>query len=282
MKERADSEKVSPTAYATGYFWYRHGLSHPGFLIPEGRRMDLRFRLLMGLVKAVSGVSIEALMLARHKGIDALLARHIESGKVTQVVELAAGLSPRGWRFTERFPQLKYVEADLPDMARRKKELLREANALSERHKVVTCNILVEGPESLENVISREFDTTKPLLVVTEGLVNYFNLETISGFWGRLHSALEKFPVGIYLMDNYPLLNRHPFRLLLKVLGDTLGAASRSNVSFHFSSDEEMEAHFHALGFRQATAHNPRDYYGQLAIPETRGDSFVRILAARS
>ena len=95
MKERADSERVSPTAYATGYFWYRHGLSHPGLLIPEGRKMDRRFRLLMGLVKAVSGVSIEALMLARHKGIDALLARHVESGRVTQVVELAAGLSRR-------------------------------------------------------------------------------------------------------------------------------------------------------------------------------------------
>ena len=68
----------------------------------------------------------------------------------------------------------------------------------------------------------------------------------------------------------------------MKTLGDTLGAASRSNVSFHFGSDEKMETHFRSLGFRIATAHNPRDYYGRLAIPETRGDSFVRILEART
>ncbi len=281
-KDKTDTSSISFTAHYTGYIWYHNGLSAPPFRTRQG---ELYFALLWpfeAIGRQLVGGNIKDFLLQRHFLIDHLIEEAITRDGVTQILEIACGLSPRGWRFTERFPQLKYVEADLPDMARRKKELLHEANALSERHKVVTCNILVEGPESLENVIAREFDTTKPLLVVTEGLVNYFNLETISDFWGRLHSALEKFPAGIYLMDNYPLLNRHPFRLLLKVLGDTLGAASRSNVSFHFSSDEEMEAHFHALGFRQATAHNPRDYYGQLEIPETRGDSFVRILAARS
>ena len=92
----APSSSISPTAYATGDFWYRHGLSTAALSTPQGRRLDRGFRLLNSGIKLASGVSIDALMLARHKGIDAVLARHIESGRVTQIIELAAGLSPRG------------------------------------------------------------------------------------------------------------------------------------------------------------------------------------------
>src|ERR1051326_807741 len=118
MKIRADSKHISPTAYATGYLWFRHGLSHEALVMPEGRRLDRGFRLLGNVVKLAGGFSIEALLLARHKGIDALLAEQVESGRVTQVIELAAGLSARGWRFKQRFgDRITYVETDLPHMA---------------------------------------------------------------------------------------------------------------------------------------------------------------------
>jgi hypothetical protein len=31
---------MSPSAYATGYFWYKHGLSHPALATEQGRRVD--------------------------------------------------------------------------------------------------------------------------------------------------------------------------------------------------------------------------------------------------
>ena len=230
----------------------------------------------------IVGTNIRQSLLQRHFLIDHLIENAIRDEGVTQVLEIACGLSPRGWRFTSRFPQLKYVEADLPDMALDKAALLQKQGSLSDRHKVVTCNILVDGPDSLENVIAREFDTTKPLLVVTEGLVNYFDLETISGFWARLQTQLEKFPAGIYLTDNYPLLEDHPFRKLMKFMGNLLAVASRSNVRWHFNSDAKMEAHFRGIGFAAAKAHSPVDYYDSLAIPRTRSVPMVRILDARS
>ncbi|MFZ5724636.1 MAG: class I SAM-dependent methyltransferase [Pseudomonadota bacterium] len=281
-KDATDTSSISFTAHYTGYVWYRNGLSAEPFRTPRGALYYALLSPFEAVGRQLAGGNIRDFLLQRHYVIDQLIARAIEDEGVTQVLEIACGLSPRGWRFCAKYPQLHYVEADLPDMARRKAGLLRECGALSERHRVVTCNILVDGDDSLEAVIAREFDTSKPLLVVTEGLVNYFDLGTISGFWQRLATVLRKFPAGIYLTDNYPLLDNHPFRRLLKSLGDTLGAASRSNVSFHFGSDAAMEAHFRKTGFRIATAHNPRDRYDDLPIPRTRGDSFVRVLEART
>lgn len=282
-KDKTDTSSISFTAHYTGHVWYRNGLSAEPFRTGEGA---LFYALLMpfeAVGRRIAGGNIKDFLLQRHFLIDQLISNAIEQEGVTQVLEIACGLSPRGWRFSARHPQLKYVEADLPDMAARKQALLEKAGAGSNgRHKVITCNILAEGPDSLENVIAREFDRSKPLLVVTEGLVNYFNLDTISGFWTRLQAELAKFPAGIYLTDNYPLLDDHPFRKVMKSLGDLLGAASRSNVSFHFGSDRAMEEHFRALGFRTAKAHNPSHHYDSLPIPRTRGDSFVRVLEARS
>lgn len=281
-RDKTDTSSISFTAHYTGYVWYHNGLSAPAFRSSQGALYYALLWPFEAVGRALVGGNIKDFLLQRHALIDHLIERAITDEGVTQVLEIACGLSPRGWRFTQRFPQLKYVEGDLPGMAARKQALLGQNGHGSPLHKVVTCNILADGDDSLEAVIAREFDTGKPLLVITEGLVNYFDLDTISGFWARLGRQLERFPAGTYLTDNYPLLDDHPFRRTLKVLGDTLGAASRSNVSFHFGSDAQMEAHFRGLGYARATAHNPRLFRDRLTMPQTRGDSFVRILEART
>ena len=112
------SETISPTAHYTGYVWARNGLSHPELATTEGRILFESLRPMMLVSAAVGGSSLEPYLLARHRAIDALLERAIEEHGVTQVVEVASGLSPRGWRFTTRYgDRLTYVEADLPEMA---------------------------------------------------------------------------------------------------------------------------------------------------------------------
>lgn len=280
--DKTDTSSISFTAHYTGYVWYRNGLSSAPFRTRQG---ELYYALLWpfeAAARILIGGNIKDFLLQRHFLLDHLIEEAITQDGVTQILEIACGLSPRGWRFTEKFSHLTYIEADLPEMAQRKQHLLHKVGAPGKQHKVVTCNILSAGDDSLESVIAREFDTSKPLLVVTEGLVNYFNLETISGFWQRLQQQLQHFPSGRYLTDNYPLFDGHPFRRVMQLLGGTLGAASRSNVSFHFNSDEEMATHFRQLGFRDALSHNPRDHIERLKIPKTRGNSAVRILEART
>lgn len=84
-------------------------------------------------------------MMTRHRGIDARLAEAIESGEVSQVIETAAGLSPRGWRFRRRYgDRICYIETDLPQMAATKRDLLARGHFPSERHRVAALDALTD------------------------------------------------------------------------------------------------------------------------------------------
>jgi len=93
---------MSPTAHATGYFWYVQGLSHPTLATPQGRRLHYALRPVVTGVRLLGGLSLDATLMARHRGIDEKLETAIQSGEIGRVVGVAAGLSPRGWRFADR------------------------------------------------------------------------------------------------------------------------------------------------------------------------------------
>lgn len=278
-----DTSSISFTALYTGHVWYANGLSAPAFHTRRGSVFYHALAPFEYIGGKIAGGNIRTFLLQRHHLIDHLVRDAIEQRGVRQVLEIACGLSPRGYRFRQQYPDLKYVEADLPDMAARKHRLLSAQQCLNEMHRVVPLNIFsTEGVDAMENIADKCFDRSQPLLVITEGLVNYFSLESISPFWQRLQQMLAGYASGTYLTDNYPLFHDHPFHRTMKTLGGMLGAASRSQVSFHFGSDQEAESHFRELGFAGVAVHNPKDFYQQLPIPQSRGNPFVRVIEART
>ncbi|WP_290524378.1 class I SAM-dependent methyltransferase [Alcanivorax sp.] len=279
MSEPRDTSSISFTALYTGHVWTRDGISAPFFRTRGGAFLYGALAPFEYVGRHIVGGNIRTFLLQRHHLIDHRLHQLIDSG-VTQVVEIACGLSPRGHRFCEQYPQLTYIETDLPDMARRKQQLLQEHQVLSNHHRVMPINIFAdEGELSLAHVLG-QLDQSKPVVVITEGLVNYFPLPVISEFWKTLAGALKAFPQGTYLTDNYPLYRGMPFYRTLKVLGNMLGAVSRSQVGFHFHADDEAIDHFKQLDFDDLKIHNPANYYDQLPIPKTRGNPMVRIMEA--
>ena len=139
------SGAVSPTAHYTGETWVRLGLSHPELATWQGRALHGALALPNAASKALGGPTLEGLLAARHLIIDSILDDLIEGG-VSQVVEAACGMSPRGWRFSERYGErLTYVEADLPAMAQRKREALTRMGSLGEHHRVVELDVLRDG-----------------------------------------------------------------------------------------------------------------------------------------
>src|SRR5437763_12606727 len=96
------SDSISPTAEYTGYVWSRNGRSHPALSTLTGRAFYESLRPPMIASRLVGGPTIEAFLLARHRLIDLLLAGWIDDGRISQVLEIACGMSPRGWRFAER------------------------------------------------------------------------------------------------------------------------------------------------------------------------------------
>lgn len=279
MTDTNDTSSISFTAHYTGYVWHHYGLSGEQFVTAQGKTYYTLLRPFECAARRLLGTDIKTTLLQRHYLIDRELEQLIARHPDLQIVELACGLSPRGHRFTQRHPGIRYIETDLPGMVARKHPLLAGLGSLNERHKVVTCNILDRNtPDSLEQVIARECDAQRPLAIITEGLVNYFDLDTISPVWQRLATLLHDFPVGVYLTDVYPEVEGHRFAGIIKASNRLLRTASRSRFMLHFSGDPQMQAHFLQQGFRQVTVFNPD--HEKTAAPAARGGAIVRVLRA--
>jgi O-methyltransferase involved in polyketide biosynthesis len=262
--------RVSPTAHYTGYVWARNGLSDPELETVEGRVLFEILRVPMTVSTLLGGGTLEGYLLSRHRAIDALLERAIDEGRVTQVVEVAAGLSPRGLRFTRRYgDKLTYVEADLPEMVARKRAALERIGSLSDQHRVEEVDALRdEGPASLAELAAR-LDTDAGLAIITEGLLGYLEKDDVRGIWRRFAQTLSDFRRGTYISDIHMGELQNPqvraFRVLLSVF-------VRGRVHLHFGTEDEIlealkEAGFGSETVRQAAAviGEARDPGGRLA-----------------
>ncbi|HVW39733.1 MAG TPA: class I SAM-dependent methyltransferase [Amycolatopsis sp.] len=192
--------------------------------------------------------TFEGKLVARHRMLDTLLAAAIERGEIGQVIEIAAGLSARGWRFLRRYGDaLTYVEADLPGMAARKENLLRRLQGPAPR--VVTVDALRDdGPGSLA-ALAATLDPGVGTAIVTEGLLNYFDRAAVEGMWRRFASVLLGFPTGAYFADL--VLRDHGGSLVTRLGAGLLSAVVRRQVHVHFSA-EDAESVLRESGFPAA------------------------------
>ena len=203
--------------------------------------------------RTFGGPTLDGLLLARHRIIDSILDDQIRGG-VSQVLEIACGMSPRGWRFTEQFGErLTYIEADLPAMAQRKRDALAQMDSLTDRHRVVDLDVLQEdGPGSLEALVET-LDPTKGLVIITEGLLTYLDDDTVDALWARFASVLERFDKGAYLSD---LRFAKQDRGLSEQAFDVILSAFVRGKVHPYRGDEAMaEAVLHDAGFKEVHLH---------------------------
>jgi O-methyltransferase involved in polyketide biosynthesis len=269
------SDAISPTAHYTGYVWARHGLSHPALETREGRVLFESMRPVNALSEALGGVSLETYLLTRHRAIDVLLERAIHEAGVSQVVEVACGLSPRGWRFTRRYGSaLTYVEADLPAMAARKRRALERMGSLSERHRVVEVDALRDaGPGSLR-ALAGELDPHEGLAIITEGLLGYLSGEAVDGLWRRLAGMLGAFARGRYISDLHLGAAQNAQVRIFRVV---LSGFVRGRVYLHFDDAADAEAALRHAGFEAATLHRAASLAPEI---RGRGSTLAHILEA--
>lgn len=275
----SSSARISPTAHYTGQVWVKHGLSDPAFATSEGQRLHRLLAPINAGSRALGGPTLDAMLLARHRLIDRLLVEAIEAGEIGQVIEVAAGLSPRGWRMTRRFPDLRYLEADLPAMVARKRAVIGRAAPVGPHHEVVEVDALADdGPTSIGALASR-LDPARGVAIVTEGLLNYFPGPQVVKMWRRFATALAPFPSGRYLADlslasDVRGLSVHLFRA-------ALGAFVRGGTYMHFEDAAEAARELRIAGFAAATLHAPSEFPEIVADVEPAGPRKVHIVDAR-
>jgi O-methyltransferase involved in polyketide biosynthesis len=276
-----ESDAISPTAHYTGYTWFAHGMSHPALVTPHGRLLYGIVSPARAVLKVVGMPTAQALLLARHQLIDLMLERAIDEGRVTQVIEVAAGLSPRGWHFKQRYgDKLRYIEADLPDMARRKRAMLTLGGLTRPGHEVVPLDALVDtGPLSLP-AIAATLDHSQGTAIITEGLLMYFDLASVQGMWARFAKVLGGFPHGLYLSDLH--LSHNHQNMGVKAFTGILSAFVRGQVHLSFVDEAQALADLHKAGFGQAALHKPEAFASAFKLPLTKGSEMVQVIEART
>jgi len=285
VEQETDTSRISVTAHYTSHVWVRNDLSANGFATPSSKFIYWGMEPIMWFLRNIAGGDMEIFLLQRHRVIDHFLKEAIEQDGVTQVLEIACGLSPRGTRFMQEYGAekgLTYIEADLPDMAGQKRRLLRDNGSLSDQHRVINCNVLeMTGDASLESIFDKVIDKNQKTVVITEGLVNYFDLPTISGVWTRLAEQLKPLPYGRYLTDLYPQLDWHPAYRYIRFVQKMIGKVARGSFTFHFPSKEAIVAGFEDCGFEETRAVDPAEFYGKLPIPTPSVATMVRLVNAK-
>lgn len=291
--------RISPTAHYTGYVWFAHGQSHEAFATTTGKRLYRSLRGPNAIASATGLASLEGMLLARHRLIDLRLRRAIDSGEVTQVIEVACGLSPRGWRFRERYgDRVTYIEADLPAMIARKRAVLAELGGETSHHKTAEIDALADAGANSIGALCASLDPERGTAIVTEGLVNYFDQPTVEAMWRRFARALAPFPSGRYLSDLVIRAgNRGP---VVAGFSWLLSAFVRGRVFVHFASERDAEASLASCGFEssgfararsgaerrgeslEAALLDPRDFADELPGLERAGAGRVRVIDARA
>jgi O-methyltransferase involved in polyketide biosynthesis len=275
---RPNPETISPTAHYTGYVWFAHGQSHDAFATRTGR---LFYRALRGpnlIAQRLGLASLDGMLLARHRLIDLRLQHAIDAGEIQQIVEIAAGLSPRGWRFATRYAdRITYLEADLPGMLAHKRRILAALGGPPAHHRTAEIDALADiGPTSLQAVCAA-LDPAKGTAIVTEGLVNYFEHDVLLAMWRRFAMVLRRFPRNLYLSDIVLRDdNRGPISTGFSWL---LSAFVRGRVHMPFATAEEAQAALDRAGLVGRLL-DPRDFASEIADLEPAGAGRVRIIEA--
>ena len=159
---------ISFTAHYTGYIWYQMGISHPALATTKGKTLAALVHPIESWAEKYVGGSMRTTLKQRHTMLDTHLEQLIQQYPNLQVLEIACGLSPRGWWFRQHHPDICYRELDLPDMAATKQAALQQIEPHVDD--VLSVDLFTEAFANVFKV----FDPKRPLVIISEGLINYF------------------------------------------------------------------------------------------------------------
>ena len=220
------------------------------------------------------------MLLARHRLIDLRLANAIDAGEISQIVEVACGLSPRGWRFRSTYGDaITYVEADLPGMLENKQRIIAQLGGETAHHYTAEIDALADtGPTSIARVCAdarsharhRDHHRGSHQLLRSQ--------RPCSRCGGASAHALATFPRSLYLSD---LVlrgdNRGP---IVTGFSWLLAAFVRGKTHLHFDDDRRSRSARSSPPAFDGVLLDPRDFSYELPDLEQAGAGRVRIIEA--
>ncbi|WP_043972211.1 MULTISPECIES: class I SAM-dependent methyltransferase [Acinetobacter] len=255
---------ISFTAHYTGYIWYQMGISHPALATAKGKTLAALVHPIESWAEKYVGGSMRTTLKQRHSMLDNQLKALIEQHPDLQVLEIACGLSPRGWWFRQHYATITYRELDLPDMAATKQAALQQIESNTDA--VLSVDLFTDAFAAAFEV----FDPQRPLVIISEGLINYFEKPMLQQLIQAIANYGRGFKTLHYLTDIYPEPTQNKLATIIWNSSRLLKWMSRSAFSFHFQTPAEVEQFFHEAGFNHVEVLQPKQFFQQVTLESTQ------------
>lgn len=155
----------------------------------------------LGIDDSEIHVAMAVLFQSRYHAINAAIG--MAASSALQIIEFAAGVSPRGFQWSQMSPGTIYIESDLPQLMIRKAKLVRNAlmeSATANRGVLHYCaNDVLDLDSMLESL--KSIDTDMPFTIVTEGLLLYFTNDELKRFLDNMRILLSQGRIATWITD---------------------------------------------------------------------------------
>jgi O-methyltransferase involved in polyketide biosynthesis len=246
MKE--SYEKISPTAKLTAYLRTFSDIPFAKEIAAESGAEKAYLELTDESAKSM--VRLAPYWEARYKATNQIIVEH----GITQILEIAAGLSPRGLEMT-RDPEIICMVTDLPQILEEEKMIVDRILAKSNNHRsnlyYRTVNALDKENLSAAMAVFKDDRTTA---IIAEGLLPYFSRREKETLADNIHALLKRYG-GLWVatdvqtkqyLQKVSQIAENTGKRVASVSNST-GTDLESNL---FIDDADIEQFFNKAGFR--------------------------------
>lgn len=241
-------EKISPTAKFVAYLRTFSDIPFAAEIAAECGAREAFESLAQESQEPL--VRFSAYWETRYKLTDRIIAQR----GLTQVLEVAAGLSPRGLVMTET-PDVVYVSTDLPEILEEEKSIVE---AILSKWGERRPNLHFHIADALEcGSLSRAaaaFQPDRKIAIITEGLFPYFNRQEQTALAKNVHSVLAVRD-GVWIATDVHTRQYYDAAILLDKTGrkrrERLASSTGSELGRNLFADvDDMRSFFETVGFQ--------------------------------
>ena len=246
MKE--SYERISPTAKLTAYLRTFSDIPFAKEIAAESGAEKAFLELTEESAKSM--VRLAPYWEARYKATNQI----IEKCDITQILEIAAGLSPRGLAMT-RDPKIICMITDLPQILEEERMIVDRMLVKSNNHRP---NLYYRAVNALDkenlSAAMAVFKDDRATAIIAEGLLPYFSRREKETLADNIHELLKRYG-GIWIatdvqtkqsMQKVSQIAEHTGKRLARISNST-GTDLESNL---FIDDADIEQFFNKAGFR--------------------------------
>jgi O-methyltransferase involved in polyketide biosynthesis len=266
-------DNIPPSALYTAATWHWGKLPGADLVTPPNAGPVFRvMNAYLSLYRLINPGwhSLKHTLIHRHVGIEHLL--HLSN--CSQVIEIAAGFSPRGSAFSAD-PLIRYFEVDLPPVIAAKRALLQ--TTLAGQSVLRRANFaLLEG-----DVTAMEWTrfAARPSFIITEGLMMYFDRATQIPIWRGIAEFLRR-NRGEYVFDYLPVPDE-PRRSFAGRLLSRMRGKPRRAFPCDGRNRDEIADDLRAAGFKSIAVHSSVEFASAWSLPHAKAHTRVILYRCR-